>query len=269
MSLNEERSERHACTSRRPSRPTARQIAYFSERDCFSIDMFLADGTTGQVQAPAAQAHLEQQLRDLPVPQQPGRLVARREVPRGDAAGAGKYDDIIILEPKRNKTVRRITVKIDGLTTPSWSPDGKQLVFTGYDGGFSDLFIVNARRLRPASGSPTTSTPTCTRPGRPTASRSPSPPTAGPSTNFEVLSAGNFRIGAVRPRDRRRHACSTTWTTARTSTRLVARRQVARVRLRPERREQPLPLRLRAGRHLPAHPPAHRRPRASRRCRRC
>jgi len=35
-------------------------------------------------------------------------------------------------------------VPLNGLTTPSWSPDGKQLVFTGYDGGLSDLFVVNA-----------------------------------------------------------------------------------------------------------------------------
>ena len=26
---------------------------------------------------------------------------------------------------------------------PAWSPDGQRLVFTGYDGGLSDLFIVN------------------------------------------------------------------------------------------------------------------------------
>src|SRR5207237_4419 len=38
----------------------------------------------------------------------------------------------------------RIPLPLNGLTTPSWAPDAKQLAFTGYDGGLSDLFIVNA-----------------------------------------------------------------------------------------------------------------------------
>ncbi|HXW97439.1 MAG TPA: hypothetical protein VEI47_07640, partial [Gemmatimonadales bacterium] len=42
------------------------------------------------------------------------------------------------------KEARRIQLKLSGVTTPSWSPDGKQLVFTGYDGGLSDLFLINA-----------------------------------------------------------------------------------------------------------------------------
>ncbi len=40
--------------------------------------------------------------------------------------------------------MRRIRVDLNGVTTPSWSPDGTKLVFTGYDGGLSDLFIINA-----------------------------------------------------------------------------------------------------------------------------
>src|SRR2546429_3523781 len=53
-------------------------------------------------------------------------------------------DDLVILDVKKDEEVRRIRVPLNGLTTPAWSPDGKQLVFTGYDGGLSDLFVVNA-----------------------------------------------------------------------------------------------------------------------------
>ena len=83
VSLNEARSKGRLHIAPALS-PDGTQIAFFSERDGFSIDMFLADATTGRGQAPPAAAHLEQQLRDLPLPQQPGRLVARRQVPRGD-----------------------------------------------------------------------------------------------------------------------------------------------------------------------------------------
>src|SRR5207253_6085150 len=36
----------------------------------------------------------------------------------------------------------RIRIPLNGVTSPSWSPDGQQIVFTGYDGGWSDLFVV-------------------------------------------------------------------------------------------------------------------------------
>ncbi len=122
-----------------------------------------------------------------------------------------------MLEPKRNKTVKRITVKIDGLTTPSWSPDGKQLVFTGYVGGFSDLFIVNAdgsglKRLtndRYADLHPAWSPD-----GKSIAFTT----DRGPGTNFEAAERRELPHRPVRPRHRRRRGCSITWTTARTST---------------------------------------------------
>ena len=47
--------EGDACTSPRPSRPTASQIAYFSEKDFYSVDLYLADGEHRQGEAPAAQ----------------------------------------------------------------------------------------------------------------------------------------------------------------------------------------------------------------------
>jgi hypothetical protein len=101
----------------------------------------------------------------------------------------GQYDDIIV--SSRNKTVKRITVKIDGLTTLSWSPDGKQLVFTGYVGGFSDLFIVVL--MAPASSGSGRHYADLHRPGRPTASRSRSRP--GAQAPLRGADAGNFRIG--------------------------------------------------------------------------
>ena len=53
------------------------------------------------------------------------------------AAKKGERDDIVIIDPKRNKEIRRIKLKLSGALTPSWSPDGTKLVFTGLDGGIS------------------------------------------------------------------------------------------------------------------------------------
>ena len=192
VSLNEARSKGRLHIAPAIS-PDGSQIAFFSERDGFSVDMFLADAATGQVQRrllkPTWSSNYEtfRFLNSQASWSRDGKYLAV-------TGRRGKYDDIIILEPKRNKTVRRITVKIDGLTTPSWSPDGKQLVFTGYVGGYSDLFLVNSdgsglKRLTHDQYADLH--PAWSPDGRSIAFTT----DRGPGTNFEVLSAGNFRIG--------------------------------------------------------------------------
>ena len=173
--------------------PDGTQVAFFSERDGFSIDMFLADANTGQVKRrllqPTWSSNYEtfRFLNSQAAWSRDGKYLAV-------TGRRGKYDDIIILEPRRNKTIKRITVKIDGVTTPSWSPDGKQLVFTGYVGGFSDLFTVNAdgsglRRL--TNDQYADLHPAWSPDGKTIAFTT----DRGPETSFELLRAGNFRIG--------------------------------------------------------------------------
>src|SRR3989442_4608032 len=62
------------------------------------------------------------------------------------AAKRKDRDDLVILDVKRGGEDRRIEVGLSGLQTPRWSPDGKQLVFTGFNGGFTDLYIINPDR---------------------------------------------------------------------------------------------------------------------------
>ena len=192
VSLNEARSRGRLHIAPALS-PDGTQIAYFSERDGFSIDMFLADAATGQVKRrllqPTWSSNYEtfRFLNSQAAWSRDGKYLAV-------TGRRGKYDDIILLEPQRNKTVKRITVKLDGVTTPSWSPDGKQLVFTGYVGGYSDLFVVNAdgsglRRL--TNDQYADLHPAWSPDGKSIAFTT----DRGPGTNFEVLSAGNFRIG--------------------------------------------------------------------------
>src|SRR3989442_5876207 len=67
------------------------------------------------------------------------------------AAKRKDRDDLVILDVKRGGEDRRIEVGLSGLQTPRWSPDGKQLVFTGFNGGFTDLYIIkpDGTRLSP------------------------------------------------------------------------------------------------------------------------
>ncbi len=172
--------------------PDGSQVAYFSEKDFYSVDLFLADGSTGKVERRILKSGISSNYETY-------RFINSQAnwSPDGKflafAAKRGPRDDIIIVDVKRNKEVKRIQLKLSGVITPSWSPDGKQLVFTGYDGGLSDLFIVNRdgsglRRLtedkyadlHPVWSPDGTSIAFATD--------------RGPATDFKDLSIGNFRI---------------------------------------------------------------------------
>src|SRR5918999_2051117 len=187
--------------------PDGSRVAYFSEKDFYFVDLYLADGTTGKVKRRILKSGISSNYETY-------RFINSQANWSSDgkflafAAKRGPRDDILIVDVERNKEVKRIQLKLSGVTTPSWSPNGKQLVFTGYEGGLSDLYVVNRdgsglRQLTedkyadlhpvwsPDGGSIAFATD------------------RGPETDFRTLAIGNFRIalydlatGSVRMLDR-------------------------------------------------------------------
>ncbi len=172
--------------------PDGTEVAYFSEKDFYFVDLYLADAHSGKVKRRLLKSSYSSNyetfrfINSAAAWSADGRYIAI-------AAKHGPRDDIVIIDVARNKEARRIKVKLNGITTPSWSPDGKQLVFTGYDGGLSDLFLVNAdgsnlRRLthdRYADLHPVWS---------PDGSTIAFATDRGPDTDFEHLVIGNMKI---------------------------------------------------------------------------
>ncbi|MBW8772816.1 MAG: PD40 domain-containing protein, partial [Gemmatimonadetes bacterium] len=122
--------------------PDGTQVAFFSERSGYSVDLWLADGTTGRVQrrllkTTASSNYETYRFINSSVNWSPdGRFLTL-------AAKRGPKDDLLVIDVRRDRIARRIEVPLAGILTPSFSPDGKQIVFSGLDGGLSDLFIVN------------------------------------------------------------------------------------------------------------------------------
>jgi Tol biopolymer transport system component len=123
--------------------PDGSQIAYFSEKDFYFVDLYLADANTGRVKRRILKSSFSPNYETFRfinsgVAWSPdGRYLAL-------TAKKGPKDDLVIVDVARHHEVKRISIDLNGMTTPAWSPDGKQLVFTGYDGGISDLYVVNA-----------------------------------------------------------------------------------------------------------------------------
>jgi Tol biopolymer transport system component len=171
--------------------PNGSQVAYFSEKDFYFVDLYLANDS-GKVKRRILKSGISSNYETY-------RFINSQAnwSPDGKylafAAKRGARDVIVIVDVERNKEVKRIEVKLNGVTTPSWSPDGQQLVFTGYDGGLSDLFVVRRdgsglRRLTEDKYADLH--PVWSPDGKSIAFAT----DRGEETNFKTLAIGNMRI---------------------------------------------------------------------------
>jgi Tol biopolymer transport system component len=172
--------------------PDGSQVAFFSEKNWYFVDLYLANGRTGQVKRRILKSGISSAYETY-------RFINSQAnwSPDGKylafAAKRGPRDDIVIVDVARNKQVGRVQLKLSGVTTPSWSPDGSQLVFTGYDGGISDLFVVdrdgsNLQRL--TSDKYADMHPVWSPDGKTIAFAT----DRGPQADFKTLKWSNFRI---------------------------------------------------------------------------
>ncbi|MGH7528854.1 MAG: hypothetical protein ACREMN_00580 [Gemmatimonadales bacterium] len=172
--------------------PDGRELAFFGDQGGFFIDLWLADAETGRVKRRLVKSTMNNDFESLRFINSAGTFS-----PDGRyfaiAAKRQDRDDLVLLDVRRGGEERRITVPLNGLQTPHWSPDGEQLVFTGFDGGLSDLFIVN----RDGTGLRRLTTdkyadlhPAWSPDGRTVAFVT----DRGPETDFETLRFGNLRI---------------------------------------------------------------------------
>jgi Tol biopolymer transport system component len=126
--------------------PDGSKVIYFSERDLFSIDLFVADATTGKVirklTDTATNAHFES-LSFL--------TSAGAWDPTGKRfvfPGLSKGEPVLsIVDVESGRSEREIRVKeVHEIVNPTWSPDGKLIAFSALIGGFNDLYVYDLEK---------------------------------------------------------------------------------------------------------------------------
>jgi Tol biopolymer transport system component len=123
--------------------PDGRRMVFLSERDQFSIDLYLADAQTGQVirklLTTATNTDFEslQYLHSAGAWDPAGQRFALGTIVRGRAT-------LLILDVDAPAARRELRVgDVDEVYSPTWSPDGSRIAFSALAGGVSDLSVLD------------------------------------------------------------------------------------------------------------------------------
>jgi Tol biopolymer transport system component len=130
--------------------PDGSRVIFFSERDLFSIDLYVADAKTGEVLRKVTDTATDSHTESLQFISSAGSWdgAGKRFVFPGISRGQPMLTIVDVDNGRKEREIR--IPEVHEIVNPSWSPDGKSIAFSGLIGGFNDLFVydLDASKLR-------------------------------------------------------------------------------------------------------------------------
>jgi Tol biopolymer transport system component len=123
--------------------PDGSRMMFLSDRDLFSIDLFLADARTGQIKKQITKTAVDPHFQSLEFIESAGSWSP--DGTRFVFAAISKGRPVLALyDVNRGKRTREIRFpKLGQILNPSWSPDGRSIAFSGISDGLTDLYIYD------------------------------------------------------------------------------------------------------------------------------
>jgi Tol biopolymer transport system component len=123
--------------------PDGRRVAFLSERNLLSIDLYVADAQSGRVLHKLTSTATDPHYSSLQFIYSSGawdstsRQLAVATIVSGKPA-------IAIFDAESGDRTRDVPIQgIDEVLNPTWAPDGHAIAFTGMSGGLTDLYVVD------------------------------------------------------------------------------------------------------------------------------
>lgn len=125
--------------------PNGRYVAYLSEKNFFTIDLFLADASTGEVLKTLSSQTRQGHIDEFSYVESGGTWS-----PQSDRFAFPVYAEgqvkLAIADIGRSEKLRTISIPgVKYFSNPSWSPGGDEIVVSGLVHGQSDLYVYNLK----------------------------------------------------------------------------------------------------------------------------
>ncbi|MGK6353273.1 DPP IV N-terminal domain-containing protein [Parapedobacter sp. DT-150] len=123
--------------------PDGKYVAFLSERDLFSIDLFLADAKTGDVVRKLSSRLSNTDIDEFSYLESAGAFSPDSKRFAFSVFSKGK-SKLMVVDVSNGKTLSLEAMgDISEFANIAWAPDGETVVFSGLQNGHSDIYIYN------------------------------------------------------------------------------------------------------------------------------